>query len=321
MLDRVLLGFFSAVYLLGALALALEYRRTEDAIIRQQLKWLRNGAILGFVPFTGLYVVPTSSARARPLHATGGAFPALIPLTWAYAIVRYRLMDVDVIFQQGYVYTLATLGVLGVFYAPFPGAWQVEDLSPTAIVTLIFVATFVFQPIRNWIQEQLDRYYFYKDRYDYRRTLVEFARELSSETDLDNMLESVADRLLRTLSIRHVAFFLQEARRRKASPIATDTSPCGWPPVRSSGIAKAKILDLSFLPTRPEQPYLFFERTRHALDVVSQASGRLPSGTPLRISISHITCPCAVRGRTIAYLGVSRTEKGDFLSSDDWNCS
>ena len=51
-------------------------------------------------------------------------------------------------------------------------------------MTLILVATFVFQPIRNWIQERLDRYYFYKDRYDYRRTLVEFARELSSETDL-----------------------------------------------------------------------------------------------------------------------------------------
>ena len=33
----------------------------------------------------------------------------LIPLTWAYAILRYRLMDVDIIFQEGYVYTLATL--------------------------------------------------------------------------------------------------------------------------------------------------------------------------------------------------------------------
>ena len=42
--------------------------------------------------------------------------PPLIPLTWAYAILRYRLMDVDVIFQEGYVYTLATLAVLSVFY-------------------------------------------------------------------------------------------------------------------------------------------------------------------------------------------------------------
>ena len=73
---------------------------------------------------------------------------------------------------------------------------------------LILFATFIFQPIRDWLQEQLDRYFFYKDRYDYRRTLIEFARELGSETNLDEMLRSVADRLLHTLSIQHVAFFL-----------------------------------------------------------------------------------------------------------------
>ena len=40
----------------------------------------------------------------------------LIPLTLAYAIVRYRLMDVDIIFRRGYAYTLATLCVLAAFY-------------------------------------------------------------------------------------------------------------------------------------------------------------------------------------------------------------
>ena len=82
------------------------------------------------------------------------------------------------------------------------------DLNGTAMVAMILIAAFVFQPIRKWIQEQLDRYYFYKDRYDYRRTLIEFARELGSPTDMGEMLESVADRLIRTLGIRHVAFFV-----------------------------------------------------------------------------------------------------------------
>ena len=77
----------------------------------------------------------------------------------------------------------------------------------------MLMAAFLFQPIRNWIQERLDRH-FYRDRYDYRRTLVEFARELSSETDLDTMLSSVGDRLLQTLSIKHLAFFLAEEQRR-----------------------------------------------------------------------------------------------------------
>ena len=52
----------------------------------------------------------------------------------------------------------------------------------------------LFDPIRKWIQARMDQF-FYRTRYDYRRTLIEFGRELSSETDLDHMLSSVVDRL------------------------------------------------------------------------------------------------------------------------------
>jgi two-component system NtrC family sensor kinase len=308
-LDRILLGFLSCVYLLGAIALNFEYRRTDDAIVRQQLKWLRNGAVLGILPFTALYVIPYMLGwPSGPYMQLAVLFLPMIPLTWAYAIMRYRLMDVDVIFQQGYVYTLATLAVLGVFYSLFLTLGKFDDLNPTTVITLILVATFVFQPIRNWIQEQLDRYYFYRDRYDYRRTLVEFARELSSETDLDKMLGSVADRLLRMLSIRHVAFFLDEEQDGRF----TLRSSLG----KSERIGRAEDLDLGFLSPEPKDHYIFFERTRHVFDVVSREYSPSIRHTIAELDLTYYL-PCTVRGRTIAYLGVSRTDKGDFLSSDD----
>jgi two-component system NtrC family sensor kinase len=247
-----------------------------------------------------------------PNHAMNLAVLSLplIPLTWAYAILRYRLMDVDVIFQEGYVYTLATLAVLSIFYGLIFMVSKAGDLSGTAMVVLILIAAFVFQPIRNWIQEQLDRYYFYKDRYDYRRTLIEFARELGSPTNLGEMLETVADRLIRTLGIRHVAFFvwddaeskfrLELASNRRGKQ--TENVPYG--------------LDMSFLSANPAKPYLFFERTRNLLDVVSH---EMPVSARRSIAELELTyyLPCSARGRTIAYLGVSRTESGDFLSSED----
>ena len=104
--------------------------------------------------------------------------------------------------------------VLGIFYGLIFSFAQPEESEPGRDRGgLMLIAAFLFQPIRNWIQERLDRYFFYQDRYDYRRTLIEFARELGSETDLDAMLRSVADRLLHTLSIQHVAFFLSRTRR------------------------------------------------------------------------------------------------------------
>ncbi len=184
----------------------------------------------------------------------------LIPLTWAYAILRYRLMDVDIIFQEGYVYTLATLCVLGIFYGLIFSVSTAGELERRRMVAMILIAAFVFQPIRSWIQEQLDRYYFYKDRYDYRRTLIEFARELGATTDLDAMLESVADRLTRTLGIRHVAFFVWDEP-------GVQHSNWTWPPTATVGRSENVPygLDLSFLSRNPAKPYLFFERTRAML--------------------------------------------------------
>jgi len=305
-MDRLWLAFLSGFYLLGAAAVAAEFRRAEDPIVRQQLKWLRNGAVWGILPFTLFYVVPYLLGAVPGPYMKLAIFSLpLVPLTWAYAVLRYRLMDVDVIFQQGYAYTLATLAVLGVFYGLILSVGRFEDLSPTAVVLLILIATFVFQPIRNWIQEQLDRHYFYKDRYDYRQTLVEFGRELGAETDLDRMLELVADRLRHTLSIQHVAFFLADAREERfyLEKTVGREAPAGR-------------LDLGFLAMRPQKPYLFIERTRHPLDVVSQEWPPSVRNTIAALDLTYYV-PCTVRGRTIAYLGASRTTKGDFLTSDD----
>ncbi|HUA20897.1 MAG TPA: ATP-binding protein [Bryobacteraceae bacterium] len=311
LLDRVWLLFLCSLYLAGTAVLVFKTPHAEDPLVRRQLKYLRNGALLGIVPFTVIYAIPYL-VGALPGHYQKMAVLSLIliPITWAYAILRYRLMDVDIIFQQGYVYTLATLVVLGIFYGLIFSFAQPESLSPAAIVGLILFATFIFQPIRDWLQEQLDRYFFYKDRYDYRRTLIEFARELGSETNLDEMLRSVGDRLVHTLSIQHVAFFLSGDNEDQFRLHMT----LGNRKERTSRTAQE--LDLSFLSTRPGRPYLFFERTRHLLDVVSHEWPVSVRRTIAELDLTYYF-PCTVRGRTIAYLALSRTDKGDFLSSDD----
>ena len=311
LLDRIWLGFLCVMYLAGSAVLTSQLRKSDDAVIRRQLTWLRNGAVVGMVPFAVIYVVPYLLGMP-PTHLTNLAVLSLpvIPLTWAYAILRYRLMDVDIIFQEGYVYTLATLCVLGIFYGVIFSLSKTADPSGTAMVALILIAAFVFQPIRQWIQEQLDRYYFYKDRYDYRRTLIEFARELGSPADMGEMLETVADRLIRTLGIRHLAFFVwDEGSESFRLELASDRGG-------RQAVGETQRWDLGFLSPNPNKPYLFFERTRNMLDVVSH---ELPTAVRRTIADLELTyyLPCSARGRTIAYVGVSRTDSGDFLSSDD----
>ena len=318
MLDRIWQPMLVLPYLLGGLVLSLDYRKAEDPIVRQQLKWLRNGTFCGILPFTVLYVAPYALGMIPNQYMRLSVLSlALIPLTLAYAIARYRLMDVDILFRRGYAYTLATVCVLAAFYGIVFSLGSLvqknfKDVGNTGLIAVMLVAAFLFQPIRNWIQERLDKH-FYRDSYDYRRTLVEFARELNAETDLDAMLNSVCERLLQTLSIRHMAVFLAEDRpddkpsfRLKMSMGARRRTP----------ELTSDQLDLTFLNWDLPQPYIFFERTRHQLDAVSRS---WPATVRAAIADLDLTyyLPCTVRGRTIAYLGLSRTEDGDFLSTVD----
>jgi PAS domain S-box-containing protein len=320
-LDRVWVLLSTAPYLIGAIVLSLEYRRAEDPIVRQQLKWLRNGTFCGITPFAVLYIIPYAMGWIPGEHLKMSVLSLpLIPLTLAYAIVRYRLMDVDIIFRRGYAYTLATLCVLAAFYGiVFSLASLVQknfkDLGNTGLITVMLITAFLFQPIRNWIQERLDKY-FYRDQYDYRRTLIEFARELSSETDLDTMLASVGERLLHTLPIKHLAFFLAEEGPGSSGPEAEFRLKKAMGPNARLSSVDYQELDLSFLQWKLPEPYLFFERTRHQLDAVSRSWPAAVRRTIADLDLTYYL-PCAVRGRTIAYMGVSRTADGDYLSSVD----
>lgn len=332
-MDRLWMGFLAAGQLLGAIILSLRFKNVKDPIERNQLKWLRNGTWVGILPFLLTYVVPYVLGRVPTKDMEMSIFfLILVPLTWAYAIARYRLMDVDLIFQQGYIYTLATLATIGVFYglllAFAPQRTNstgepislFEDLPPAAFISLVLVAAFVFQPIRNWLQEVLDKHFFYRDRFDYRRTLIEFARELSGETDLNHMLGSVSDRLLHTISINHLAFFLLEEKTTEQDNPAPTHQPGKFRLYLTGGMHRPipATMDLSFLSAESAatKSHLFFERTRGILDA---AASTWPDSVRQTVADLDLTyyLPCRARGRTIAWLGVSRTNEGDFLTSDD----
>ncbi len=78
-------------------------RRVRSVTARRQLRWIVWGTALGAVPFV---VRLRAAVRAR-LHAARAAFEftavllGLVPLAFASAIVRYRLMDVEVIIKRG----------------------------------------------------------------------------------------------------------------------------------------------------------------------------------------------------------------------------
>jgi two-component system, NtrC family, sensor kinase len=305
-LDRMEMSYGSILFLAAAWVLWHNYRKANTTILRQQLKWVTRGTILAIVPYSLLYVVPyllgwlPGSTMKMSALSLG-----LLPLTFGYAIFRYRLMDVDLIFKRGVVYTLAAAAVVGMYFGLVAGVAELVHMrqpssGPVGLILAVVVTALLFDPVRKWIQDRIDQF-FYRTRYDYRRTLLEFGRELSSETDLNTMLSSLMDRLSRTLAVDRIAIFL--AREEAANFVLT----------KSSGLSGAENLDLSFLSVpRPESAgHLFFENTHQVPRESPDAQH-----TIARLELNYYI-PCHAQQKTVAVLGLGKTMQGDFLTSED----
>jgi PAS domain S-box-containing protein len=307
-LDRLNMLYLALYFVAAAGVLWDSSRRTNTPLERQQMQWITRGTVLAITPFTLFYVIPFLLG-ALPTTAMKVSMLSLVflPLTFGYAIVRYRLMDVDIIFKRGVSYTLATAAIVGVYFviigsmADFART-KLPNAGTAGLIGAIIVTALVFEPLKNWFQDRVDRF-FYRTRYDYRRTLIEFGRELSSEVDLGAMLTSVIDRLSRTLLVDRIAIFL-----------ATGAEAEQFTMVKSFGISYSGPLDLSFLVVeRPEQyaGHIFFDNTRKALQESSSARE-----TIAKLNLNYYI-PCTVQNRTIAVLGLGKMVSGDFLSSED----
>ena len=308
-LDRLQMSYLSLFFLAAAGLLLYSYRHASTPILRQQLKWVTRGTILAIAPFTLFYVIPYLVGAPPTAWATKVSVLslALLPLTFGYAIFRYRLMDVDLIFKRGMVYTLAAAAIVGGYFAVVAGVAElvlgrVPSSGPVGLAIAIVVTALLFDPVRKWIQERVDQF-FYRTRYDYRKTLIEFGRELSAETDLDKMLSSVENRLSRTLLVDRMAIFISTGEAEPSFMLA-----------KSFGETQTSGLDLSFLSApRPEMEagHLFFENTRMVPREAPSAQA-----TIAKLDLNYYI-PCRVQQHAIAFLGLGKTMTGDFLTSED----
>jgi len=306
LLDRIELIYLALYFLAGAACLQYSYNRTRVPLLKQQLKWVTRGTYLAVVPFALFYALPYFLGFIPPTWMKFSALSLVfLPLTFGYAIVRYRLMDVDIIFRRGIAYTLATAAIVGIYFgtvallADFFHNW-IPITGHGGWVVAIIVTALVFQPMVNWIQARLDRF-FHPMRYDYRRTLLEFARELTSEVRVGRLLEQVTGRLVETLRVDRAAVIL-------------GSQPSEFRLVESRGLAYCGAPDFSFLdPQRPEMEkgYLFFDSVKRAYGVTQGAQATIEE-----LDL-HYYLPFKVKDRTLGYLALGKTHQGDFLSSED----
>ncbi len=220
LIDQVELFHFVAFFAGASLLLAYKRTRLRTPVQRQQMKWITRGSLYGVAPFALLYGIPYLAGWPISLWMELSVLTLLlVPLGFGYAITRYRLMDVDLIFKRSAAYLLATSALLGIYIGLVVVAGRVIELSSGGPGLLTFglgalLVAVLFAPLKSRIQERIERH-FYKERYDYRQSFAEFSRTLSTETSLPALSRKITERVRQTLGVDKVGIFL---RREPAQP-------------------------------------------------------------------------------------------------------
>ncbi|HSC28928.1 MAG TPA: ATP-binding protein [Vicinamibacterales bacterium] len=212
LVERTELLYLALSLLGGLLIMTRALRRVRSVTARRQLRWIVWGTAFGAVPFVLGYGLPF----ALGLTPVGGfqysaVLLGLVPLAFASAIVRYRLMDVEVIIKRGLVYAAAIAAIAAIYALLLQLAGKVffdgDSRNPVIALLATMVVVLLSRPVKNAIQTALDRVY-YRDRYDYRRALVGFARDLNSDLDLSRLSERLVRRITETLVVDRMALML-----------------------------------------------------------------------------------------------------------------
>jgi PAS domain S-box-containing protein len=213
-LDRMQFLYLAVCFLGGLAVLSRALRRVRTVTARRQLRWIAWGTALGAGPFAFGYALPYALGVTPSIPMQLSAIPlSLIPLAYASAIVRYRLMDVEVIVKRALVYAAVISAVVAMYVVLLKVVQRMFDQGSAGHEWVIaFLATLVAvllaPPVKDFVQTTLDRA-FYRDRYDYRRALVGFARDLNSDLDLGRLSARLVSRVTETLEVDRMAVMVE----------------------------------------------------------------------------------------------------------------
>jgi PAS domain S-box-containing protein len=211
--ERLELGFLAIAVSIAGLAMALSHAKTASATHRSQLRWMLWGLGLGFGPFAAIYVVPWMLGASTPSWTDLAVLPLIaVPAAFTAAMVRYRLHDLDLILRRGLaVVALAAITIAAYAVTLAVVRRLVVDLDlPEALLGFLaaIITAMIYPRLRTWVRDGVDRA-FYRARYSYRATLLEWSRELNTETDLATLLERLEDRVRETLAVPAAAVLVR----------------------------------------------------------------------------------------------------------------
>ncbi len=256
------LGLTGFLALGGTLGIVVyRYLRVFTATQRQQAKWFVYAAVVGLSLFTIGSILASIVPADSPFQLV---FPALFILVapmllypgLGFAMLRYRLWDIDIIIKKTLVYGALTsllvliyVGLILSLQSLTHALTKQTGDNPLLIVASTLAIAALFQPLRQRIQAIIDRR-FYRRQYDAQKTMEAFRSTLRAEVDLEQLREQLVTVVQETMQPSHVSvWLLPMASARPGSAIWKSAS------LAPEGGAEGSLAERSLRLSASEDPF------------------------------------------------------------------
>jgi len=300
--------FHFALFSIFTLSVVLtESVKAKNILLKKQLKWVVYGLGIGILPFTCIYIIPFLLGQV-PSQITEFTviFQALVPLTLAYSVSRYKLLDLEVILKKAATLIVSYVVIASLFIVVssqtkiFPE--NKMNILMLGILAILLGAT-LFTPLKKLIQSLLDRF-IYKRSYKYRKTLLNISQELSRERDLHKLSQSVLELIANALTLEYIALLLPIEGENKKFFILKSM---GKLPT-SATLFTFKDSLYSLLKKKDSLvSYSFIEKKEQQKDLKEMRT----------LGFFHMM-PLKVEEKLIGCLGMGKKEDNTYLNSEDW---
>jgi signal transduction histidine kinase len=193
------------------------YYRVSSAVQRQQTKWVLV-ALIVVTPIDVSNILPALLVPALrqpgPAHTlyivlsevTLPAIIILIPLTIGFAMLRYRLWDVDLLINRMLVYGLLTACVIGLYLLVVVGLGTLFSALGNLFFSLLAtgIVAVLFHPLRERLQRAVNRLMF-GERDEPARVLLRLGQRLETTLASDKVLPTIVETVAQALKLPYVA--------------------------------------------------------------------------------------------------------------------
>jgi serine phosphatase RsbU (regulator of sigma subunit) len=302
-----------AVYLIsGILLYNKSYKIIRDEGFRKSLGIIQKGFIIGGLG--GIYLIIFQTITNKPIFLINPllilpVFTVLaIPFSFGFSIFKYRILDTEFVVKKGLVFGIVTIGIIGFYLLlvyilnSFLSDYLREDKKFFTIAFIVIV-TFTFDYVNSKAKEFVDKQ-FYRERYNYRKSLLGFSQELSYLTNINDLLGKIAQSVRDSMGVKEFYIWMNEDKLRillEALPECRDF------------VCNTKSIDLALSK--------LFRTNKEAFQIssskLSESHLTKEENTAIQESRIKLSIPVYLKEKLIGALNFGQKQSGKAYSDED----